>query len=402
MTSKLQPLPFTPLYSRYEPAEISSRLKTPYACFNAVAGAEACKGPKADLWALRKEREECRRKFAGQALEPQTKSVSTSHEKAKSIYLKETREKIEELSTSLRGVSPKPQLSGASAKGDYTDLLNISKVHDNLQAFLSVTDFHRHSRLNRRTQATKDEGLKANSRSQQRLNYLDIIDYAVALGWIPQMRREDAATLPLRDDILTQVARHFTELKSINLYARGLLRPYLLHQVRPKSIETLLTRCTKMESLDLRGCQSLPYLARTFPPDLRLRLRYLDLSGCGLDNNGLHELTPLPNLTYVNFSYNPHLSDKVLRTFLTGSPRLQTLVMEGQNQLTDETLEAVADTCVGIQAINVKDCSKITGRCISSITRILPHMRTLLVSGTKMTSGESLALIYRNPGLSIF
>ncbi len=376
--SSLTPVPFQPLPSFYS----DSLLKESYSRFNSVTKSESCKGDKADVGALREEREEGRRKLSYRELEsPQNNFRAIQDiQAAKYKYLDVTSRIIKDFCVALHrpySLELRPEI-----------LTRLTDCNSKICSFLNFIDFLRYSNITRQAHANKSETLSAFLRNQTHLGYRDIIDYAKASHeFIAKDKREDRRTFDyeLSDGMVEWIAQKCPNLKSIDFtpteWASHYMptRQHIKHRITNKGIETLFTECRSLESLSLGGCEKIDRFTAKTILAMKSRLRALNLESSGFEDHGLQELTPLPLLTDINIS-RIHCSEKVCSAFLAGSPQLQTVSMVSQHDFTDNLLKSIATHNRDLRSINLRLCPHFTIDGIEKIANQCPRLKKILLS----------------------
>jgi len=86
------------------------------------------------------------------------------------------------------------------------------------------------------------------------------------------------------------------------------------------------------------------------------------------------------------------LRDNIAMFIISHSPCLQSIVISGDNdsnynpEVTDYTLESIAEHCTGLQSLSLSDCINITDTGLITISEHCPNLRSLKVNLTQSLS----------------
>ncbi len=377
--------------------------------FDQTLKQERIKNDKADVWALRNEREKGRGIFADQQRELEKKPDSSSKNHrlrdikiANKNYLNYTREQIENFCTILRGSLtsfPRDQIRGTLA---------IASLDSYTRSFLSLTDFYKFSNVNRAARRTTALALSINLKSQQRLRYSEIVSYATAFGFIPKEPREKRQHYHYRltDKILEFIADKCLELKWIDFFPDvwvfhhlGQFAP-IKHSITIKALSSLFMKCHSLETVSLEGCENLQTLTPALNFEAKLRLQHLNLTRCGLSEEGLRDLAPLPNLTYLDLTHNMDISEQALVVFLTTSPQLETLIL-ADLPLTNASLQFIATYCPHLKYLSIRGCRQITAIGIRDFAAQYQKKEKFEIRTGELRSKDRIDLKNAYPNLKI-
>ncbi|XP_072044268.1 putative RNA-binding protein EEED8.10 [Amphiura filiformis] len=181
-------------------------------------------------------------------------------------------------------------------------------------------------------------------------------------------------------------AKCTTHLKCLDL-------SYCYH-ITDKSLRLLAQHCTQLNKLDLSGLVqtvsptglcSLSHLTELV--ELRLsqnaavndevlvkvgqnckQLRLIDVSGCydGVHDAGLQGLAGCVQLEIININYLDQISDEGLKHLANSCNQLKKITARGCVLLTDEGMFHLANQCSLLQEVDVSGCEKLTNAMLDS------------------------------------
>ncbi|MFW6159159.1 MAG: SUMF1/EgtB/PvdO family nonheme iron enzyme, partial [Planctomycetota bacterium] len=155
-----------------------------------------------------------------------------------------------------------------------------------------------------------------------------------------------------------------------------------------------LTRCPHLQYLDLRASRKISDAGMASVGRLT-KLRYLGLKDCGqIGDTGLRHLAGLAELRHLQLSYNKSLTAEGLQA-LAEFRELRVLDLMFVKKVDDKTVELLS-RLPHLWSLNLSG-TRVTSGCVESLAR-MRSLRSLGLSGTDM-KGEALAPLASLPAL---
>ncbi|ELP92184.1 F-box/LRR-repeat protein, putative [Entamoeba invadens IP1] len=186
----------------------------------------------------------------------------------------------------------------------------------------------------------------------------------------------------------------------------------------------LLAAGTGQTALDIHGTHLLtrPTCLNIFQLSMTLNITTLDISqarGCTSDDLSLL-CKNLKNLKYLNTSGCLAFDDYCLASVLQLRPPLETINISSCPRITDYSLQCIANiqtlrifkanntalTFVGLKFLNglfeleLLNCKYLTDQCLDFLSRSNPQLRSLAISGPKITDKAIQVFLQRTPNLN--
>ncbi|XP_071742248.1 EIN3-binding F-box protein 2-like [Rutidosis leptorrhynchoides] len=160
-----------------------------------------------------------------------------------------------------------------------------------------------------------------------------------------------------------------------------------------------LTHCGSLRSLTIKDCTGFGNMSLSVVGTLCPRIQNLELSGlCQITDSDLFPLLENCNvgLVKVNLSNCVNLTDKIVVDLARiHGGTLKSLNLEGGRNITDESLVAIAETCVFLNDLDVSKCS-ITDNGLSRLSEgIQIGLQVLSVSGCCKISNKSTPFLMK-------
>ncbi|KAJ3379998.1 hypothetical protein HDU92_006248 [Lobulomyces angularis] len=135
--------------------------------------------------------------------------------------------------------------------------------------------------------------------------------------------------------------------------------------INDSSVNSITDICPNLSSLNLSNCWN---ISDTSIKKIGLlkRLRELDISYCNKITGHAFETVVWAEISSLNISYLKNIRDEQLDRFLCTTTGLKSLFMRRCVNLTDFGLLSVVRYCKTLQDLDLKDCSQISGKCIST------------------------------------
>ncbi|KAF2502591.1 RNI-like protein [Lophium mytilinum] len=124
-------------------------------------------------------------------------------------------------------------------------------------------------------------------------------------------------------------------------------------------------------------------------PSLIKRLNLSTLAG-DVSDGTLQPLRACKRVERMTLTNCSKLSDLSLVDMIQGNRSLLALDVTGLENITDKTMEAVANNCIRLQGLNITNCKKITDKSLAEVARLCRHVKRLKFNGCSQLTDASI------------
>eukprot|EP01103_Thecamoeba_quadrilineata_P004811 TRINITY_DN1466_c1_g2_i1.p1 TRINITY_DN1466_c1_g2~~TRINITY_DN1466_c1_g2_i1.p1 ORF type:complete len:1680 (+),score=335.47 TRINITY_DN1466_c1_g2_i1:75-5042(+) len=187
----------------------------------------------------------------------------------------------------------------------------------------------------------------------------------------------------ITDNSIIEVAERCPWLSEIDLTGCDLLTD--------RSISTLVEKCFNLETLIIAGCKSVTSLPKSLP----CSLKSFDLSRClNVTDQDLTRLAEsCRGLELINLSACEEITDEGLTRLSKSCPGLREINLSSCGRVGDDGIKSLAYHCNGLEKVTLYNCSRVTDESIGDLSKHCFNLLSIDVSSCEQITDKSLSYL---------
>ncbi|XP_077980989.1 uncharacterized protein LOC144436158 [Glandiceps talaboti] len=193
----------------------------------------------------------------------------------------------------------------------------------------------------------------------------------------------------LSDKSFSYIAKHCPNLISLNVAYTS---------INDKALTSLITKCTKLEHINILGCRKLsPSILHRFSGLVKLHLRvdafYTNIGSMKNCNVNLKQVAErCPHLEFFDARNSAFLSDNTVVEFATKCPKLRCMKLGLCVSLSDKCIKEMSTKLTNLKWVSLANC-RIGDDAITALAENSPHLTHLIIAATNQKKTTDASLI---------